>query len=340
MVTPQVPGSQPREILKIPKTLPGELWGIVALFNPAGYRNKLENFRIFSEKVRNQGLRLLVIECAFGESEFEVPSTLCDRLIHRRTSTVMWQKERLLNIALEYLPQSCDKVAWVDADVIFENQEWVSETTRLLEDYCVVQPYQTAHWLMKDERSLPEGRKVRGIGEGEWMPSMGYEMTRLTDWKAALNNYRIHGHVGYAWAIRREILDRHGFYDAQVLGNGDLVMAHAMYGNEDLWQGKHWQRSRLTDAMLRHMEAWGRPFFEDVRASVYYVPGRVLHLWHGSKKDRLYDQRLEILRDCNFDPKKDMVLEESGCWGWATHRPELHEWAEAYFHIRREEGGA
>jgi len=327
------------QVLTISKSLPGEMWGMVSLFNPAGYKNKLENFRAFSEGVRRQGLPLLVIECAFGEADFEVPAELCDLLVHRRTSTVMWQKERLLNIALEHLPPDCDKVVWLDADVIFDNDDWVEETARRLESYCVVQPYEAAHWLLEGETSVPPGRNVRGQGEGEWMPGMGAEMSRLEDWKAALNNYHLHGHCGYAWAIRREILDKHGFYDAQVLGNGDLVMAHAMYGNEDMWAGKHWQRTRITEAMLRHMEAWGRPFFEDVQASVYYTPGRLFHLWHGSKENRLYDQRLDILKNCDFDPSTDMVLEENGCWAWATNRPELHEWARTYFHSRREEDG-
>lgn len=327
-------------IRRIPKKLPGKLWGIVSLFNPAGYKNKLENFRRFSQSVREQGLPLLVIECAFEDRQFEVPEDLCDILVHRRTSTVMWQKERLLNIALDYLPSDCDKVAWLDADVIFENSRWVEETAKRLESHCVVQPYKSAHWLRKGEQSIPPGRRIRGNGEGEWMPSMGYAMSRLKNWKRALNNYFSHGHVGHAWAIRREVLERHGFYDAQVLGNGDLVMAHAMYGNEAFWEGRHWQRTRTTDAMLVHMEEWGRPFFHDVQASVYFTPGRLYHLWHGSKEDRLYNQRLDVLKNCEFDPYKDMVLEHNGCWGWATHRPELHAWARDYFHIRREEGGS
>jgi hypothetical protein len=311
----------------------------VSLFNPAGYRNKLENFRVFSENIRRQGLPLLVIECAFGDAEFEVPEELCDRLVRRRTSTVLWQKERLLNLALEHLPPECDKVAWVDADVIFENNDWVRETARLLEEYCVVQPFQTAHWLRRGKRRPSfRWRSNQAPKDGGWMPGMGFKMTRTRDWREAFQKYHLHGHLGFAWAIRRDIIERHGFYDAQILGNGDFVMAHAMYGNADFWNGDHWQRHRLTKWMLRHMEAWGRPFFEDIRGSVYYVPGRLLHLWHGSQDDRLYDQRLDVLKKCNFDPAKDLVLDESGCWAWANDRPELEEWSQTYFHIRREEG--
>lgn len=323
-----------------PTTLPGEMWGVVSLFNPAGYKNKLENFRIFSENVRRQGLPLLVVECAFEDGGFEVPRELCDRLVHRRTSTVLWQKERLLNIALEHLPSACDKVAWVDADVIFENDGWVKETARLLETYRVVQPFQTAHWL-KPGRRRPgriRWKSAQGPKDGGWMRSMGYQMTLNDDWRTSFQNYHSHGHVGFAWAIRRELIQRHGFYDAQVLGNGDFVMAHAMYGNEDFWNGNHWQRHRLTKNMLRHMEAWGRPFFQDVQGSVSYVPGRLFHLWHGSQDDRLYNQRLDVLKKCDFDPATDMVLEEGGCWAWATDRAELREWSKNYFRVRKEEG--
>ncbi|NNM05455.1 MAG: hypothetical protein HKO65_10160, partial [Gemmatimonadetes bacterium] len=233
--------SKHRVIPQVPRSLPGEMWGIVSLFNPAGYGNKLENFRIFSENVRRQGLPLLVVECAFGDAEFEVPEQLCDRLVRRRTSTVMWQKERLLNIGLEHLPDECDKVAWVDADVIFENDDWVQETARLLEAYCVVQPYAKAHWLKRGKRRPSfRWRASAGPKDGGWMPGMGFKMTRTPDWDKALEKYHLHGHLGFAWAIRREIIERHGFYDAQILGNGDFVMAHAMYGNEDFWRGDHW----------------------------------------------------------------------------------------------------
>lgn len=328
-----------RAIRQQPTTLPGEFWGVVSLFNPAGYKNKLENFRVFAARVRKQGLRLLVIECAFGDAEFEVPDDLCDKLVRRRSSAVMWQKERLLNVALDELPPACDKVAWLDADLIFQNNDWVKTTAGLLETYCVVQPYRTAHWLEANTRR-PALRTPDALGpkEGGWMPGMGYKMSRTADWVSAFPHYFEHGHVGFAWAIRRAIIQRHGFYDAQILGNGDFVMAHAMYGNEDYWNGDHWQRHRLTEPMLQHMERWGRPFFEDVQASVYYTPGRVLHLWHGSYDDRLYNHRLDILKRCNFDPANDLVIDSNGCWAWATDRPELRAWSTDYFVVRNEEG--
>jgi len=330
--------AQEAEVPAFPKALPGELWGVVSLFNPAGYGNKIENLRRFADRARAQGIRLLVIELAFGDAEYEVPEDLVEMVLRLRTSSVLWQKERLINIAVDALPSACDKVAWLDADILFENDEWVRETSRLLETYCVVQPFDTACWLRKGELSAaPDDYQEAGNAEGQSLIGMAYSMTRVPDQRAALLDYYVHGHVGFAWAIRREILDRHGLYDAQVLGNGDFVVAQAMYGGEDLWSGKNWQCHRLSDPMLAHMARWGRPFYQDVKGSVMYVPGRVLHLWHGNQSDRQYKGRLNILKETNFDPEKDLVQESNGCWTWATDRPALHEWASSYFHRRQEE---
>lgn len=337
----QGPTAEPRaaNVPRIPTVLSGELWGVVAIFNPAGYRNKVENLERFTDGVRAQGLKLLVVELAFGDTPHEVPDDWAERVVRLRSDSVLWQKERLLNVGVEHLPPACDKVAWVDGDLIFENGDWVRETARLLDTYCVVQPFQSAYWLRRGQDTLPEDATgwEQGNSEGQWLHGMAYGMTRVTDRRAALLDYYQHGHVGFAWAARRSILERHGLYDAQVLGNGDFVIAHAMYGDEDLWSGRNWQCRRLSMAMLRHMERWGRAFHEDVQDSVMYVPGRVLHLWHGNQSDRQYKGRLDILRTTEFDPERDLTLEPSGCWRWATDRPDLHEWAASYFRRRREE---
>lgn len=40
---------------------------------------------------------------------------------------VLWQKERLLNLAIDSLPADVDAVAWLDADLIWFNHGWVEE---------------------------------------------------------------------------------------------------------------------------------------------------------------------------------------------------------------------
>jgi hypothetical protein len=166
---------------------------------------------------------------------------------------------------------------------------------------------------------------------------MGYAMTRVENRREALSDYFVHGHTGFGWSARRSVLDAHGFYDCQILGNGDFVMAHAMYGNEDFWNGHNWECDRLSPRLLEHIIRWGKAFHDDVRGSVSYVPGRVLHMWHGNQSDRHYNRRLDVLKECDFDPVTDLARDDNDCWVWNCDKPLLQEWASNYFVVRREE---
>jgi hypothetical protein len=46
----------------------GRLWAITSYFNPAGYRRRLSNFKIFRERL---GIPLVVVELTYGP-DFEL----------------------------------------------------------------------------------------------------------------------------------------------------------------------------------------------------------------------------------------------------------------------------
>src|SRR5262245_37653897 len=104
------------------------MWGITAFFNPTGAPALLTNLQTFSSRVRRQGLRLLIVELAFDDAPYVVPDALADRIVRVRSDTVLWQKERLLNLGVQALPPDASTIAWLDGDVLFENDDWVRET--------------------------------------------------------------------------------------------------------------------------------------------------------------------------------------------------------------------
>ena len=63
---------------------------------------------------------------------------------------MLWQKERLLNLALQALPSSCRKVAWVDCDVVFAAGDWLERTSHLLDHFTLVQPFSHLHRMPPD----------------------------------------------------------------------------------------------------------------------------------------------------------------------------------------------
>ena len=73
------------------------MWAITSYFNPARYKNRLSNFRVFRA---NLGVPLVTVELSF-DGNFELSEKDSDILIQVSGGAVLWQKERLLNVALK-----------------------------------------------------------------------------------------------------------------------------------------------------------------------------------------------------------------------------------------------
>lgn len=306
---------------------PDDLCVVVSYFNSHRYRTKRQNFERFAEPIRRSGIRLLVVECAFDAAPFELPASHESHKI--RGSDVMWQKERLLNHAVAQLPNECRKVAWLDADILFENPHWAVETARLLDSFPVVQPFEQVI-------RLPRGAEAFH-GSGDCWAGFAAIAARRPQ-AMTQGDFASHGHTGFGWAARRELLDDHGLYDACIAGSGDHMMAHAFAGD---WSSPCIDRIVGKNSRLRrHFVAWCKRVYGDVRARIGYAKGTALHLWHGDVADRRYVDRNRELLALGFDPANDLRIAASGCWEWRTRKRELRDWARAYFGARREDGGA
>ncbi|WP_028604218.1 hypothetical protein [Ottowia thiooxydans] len=313
--------------------LRGEFWGVVAYYNPLNQDVLQKNFSEFSDGVRSQGLKLLVVELALGDAQFQIARTQCDGLIQRRTSTLLWHKERLLNLGIDHLPPTCDKLVWLDSDILFENPHWVAETAAELELHPVVQPFAQAAWLPEGARELPTDLPF-GLAESHFMPGMAATMQSCTNPRRALLDYFLHGHCGFAWAARRHILARHGLYDRHVLGGGDVTIAHALYGDEDYLRGRNPGARGMGASELNAIAQWSRGLHAEVMGNLGFTPGRVLHLWHGATSNRNYRGRWKMLAENQFDPSVDVTVDEQGCLAWSTDKPQLHQQVSDYFHAR------
>src|SRR6266480_2647578 len=256
-----------------------DLWIVTAYFNPRRYSTKKFNFDLFAARLRLTNANLLVIEMALKDDEFELGDD--HEVIRVRGNGVMWQKERLLNIAIVNLPASCTKVAWLDCDLLFEDSEWLQKTSDALERFAVVQPFSSCV-------RLPHGHlKFRGGDQENEQITESFAAAFARDRSLARDAvYREHGHTGFAWAARRELIADCGLYDACLTGSGDHLMAHIFAGALD---------SRCIPAMIGsghkyadHFAHWAAKVNCISRGSLGHLPGRVLHLWHGATADRRY----------------------------------------------------
>jgi hypothetical protein len=307
------------------------LWAVTAYFNPRGYRTRRTNYDVFQ---RALNVPLLTVELASAHG-FDLTNEQADVLVQIPHGDLMWQKERLLNVALERLPRECDTVVWLDCDVVFASERWVDDVERELDRAALVQVFDELVHLRPDERAdaaaPPEQTsRRRSFGSAWGARALPHDFFRYARTSA---DYRCN--CGMGWAARRDLIARHGFYDTMVLGMGDKLLAAAAVGQIE--DGVASMEMSLAHA--RHYRRWAERFHSDVAGRVGAVGGSLAHLWHGDLANRRYAERYNGFASFNFDPELDLRADPSGAWRWGRSRPDLRRHVENYFVGRREDGG-
>lgn len=301
-----------------------DFWCLTTYFNPSHYKSRLRNHSIYIDNMKRQRVNLLVIELAFGDDEFELPHAD----IRLRAKSVLWQKERMLNYALAQLPPECKYVAWVDGDVLYENRDWVdvavksfesgNDLLQMFETVKHLPPYQI--FYTGKEIMVEKGLVWQAVNHTNFL-----EQRRQNTLKYAT--------TGFAWAARREMLEKAGgFYDKHILGANDNVIIDCCLNTFEL---HHYYRAGKGTPLLDDMMNWANRFgIGTYRAN--YLPLTIYHLFHGSKKNRGYLTREDIVKTHKYDPRKDIKL-ENNVYEWATDKPQLHKQVFEYFGSRQED---
>lgn len=283
---------------------------ITSFFNPMNYTNLKYNYLKFSEKIK-QKADLFPIELSF-DGNFYIEDDNVIR-INGDEKNILWQKEKLLNIALRNLPKEYTNVAWIDCDVIFENENWANEINEKLKYYKVLQLYEKA-------KRLDDKGNIDRLSEGAIK-----RISRINFVENAL-----FGIPGFAWAMRRESIEKIGFLETQIIGGGDALMYYSFFGVKDIVvhvkMNKEWKNVYMK---------WFDKMFNEVNNSVNYITGDIIHLYHGKMKNRNYDHRYKILSEHNFDPELDLITGENGLWEFKNK--ELSEKMSKYFESRNED---
>jgi len=301
------------------------VWAITCFFNPAGYTNKVTNFLKFSSSLANQGVKLLAVELSFDGS-FQIPDGAADSIVRFQgtSANIMWQKERLLSLALRALPDECTHVAWIDCDILFTDPTWVSRCVEALAFYDVIQPFQTAIRLDRDQITLsvqPETLPIgRGVGQREY--SCCYRPL----------SGEIPHHAGFAWMSTKSFISNVGFYDRSIFGYGDYIMSSFFLGRNLRALRKHLSRPLVKDIIR-----WSRRSASRGSILAGCIPGSILHLWHGDRINRLHGYREAWIRKHSFDPARDITEDSNSLLRWNTDKTELIERIQGMFLARREE---
>jgi hypothetical protein len=295
---------------------------VTAIANPVRWHSRMALFNKFQEHMLDSGVKLTVVECAYGERPFELDKNPHVQHVGVRSKTLVWNKENLLNIGIA---RTVGKyIATFDADIEFRKTNWASETVHALQQYDVVQPWSDCYDLGPHDDHLTAHRSFcRLVQEGK----------PIVQGPNATGSYQF-GHPGYAWAYTRQALEwLGGLIETAALGAGDHHMALALIGKvgETI-------PGNLTDGYKAPLYRWQNSALQHIGKNLGYVAGTIEHGWHGAKEKRAYVSRWDILAKHKFDPTTDLKRNTWGVVELTGNKPELRADLDRYFRSRDEDG--
>ncbi len=294
------------------------LYVVTVVFNPLRFRNRYWNYNLYENMVERSGAILYTVELAFGEREFEITDVNNPHHLQMRArdNQELWLKENALNLLIHHLPPEAHYIAWLDSDIQFMRPDWSQETIQLLQHYKFLQMFSHAQDL--DVNYAP-GVMTPGFVYGKLTEENAefakekekshyyYGVVEKELEKGKIWRYR---HPGFAWAARREALSEvGGLIDWTILGSGDWVQANALWGEVD-----RTLNDGYTDNYKKLCYIWQDRALKNIRKNIGYMPGMVVHHFHGEKKDRNYDRRWKLLVSAKYDPLTDLRKDVQGLY--------------------------
>ena len=268
---------------------------IMVISNPCMYAKRYILAREFIYRMEHENnVILYVVELCYNEQKhILIDKKNKNHLAINTKCAPLWHKENLINIGVNtLLPKTWKAFAWIDADIEFENPLWALDTLKILNGHKdMVQLFSHCLDMDHDENIM---NTFSGFGfmfdkKKSYIPGKGPNF-----W-----------HPGYAWAITRNAYEKlNGLFEYSILGSGDHNMALSLlgYGLNSI----NGQSSEGYKCKIKEFQA------NAINLRLGYVPGVIRHYFHGSKVNRKYSERWQILVKHQYDPTKHINKLKNG----------------------------
>ena len=118
------------------------------------------------------------------------------------------------------------------------------------------------------------------------------------------------------------------FFDKSIIGSGDYYFLLFLINRNPL-------SNDYTKEYIKDMDEYRKNL---LNFRITYLPTLIRHFYHGSKKNRNYDTRHNILIQNKYDPNKHLKYNKDGLLEYSKECPEkLKKDLYEYFTMRREE---
>jgi len=269
---------------------------VCVVSNPCLYATRYKLAREFIKRMEFEpNIILYVCELIYedqNQETFYVTDKKNPRHLQIRTKTPLWHKENMINVIVrEKLPKGWKAFAWIDADVHFESASWATDALKVLNgQYDIIQLFSHSVDMDKKENTM------------QVFQSFGYKNANCREYTRIGPDF---WHPGYAWACTRKAYEKMGgLYEVSILGSGDHNMALSLLGKSE-----NSVNANVSDD-YKHSVFELEKKMKNLRLG--YVPGVIKHYFHGTKINRKYSERWQILVDNKYSPYQHLKKDANG----------------------------
>lgn len=271
-----------------------ELHVIIVISNPCQYTKRYTLAKEFIWRMKfEKNVKLYIVELVYNNQSFKITEKNNKNHLQLKTDTPLWHKENMINIGIKtLLPKDWKCVAWIDADIEFENPYWALDTLKILNgSKDIVQLFSHAIDMDINEDAM----SIFSSFGFQYCKNRKYSKTGITKmW-----------HPGFAWGCTRKAFEQmEGLFEYSILGAGDSNIALSLTGNGNISVNERVSSDYLQSVL---------DYEEKVKnLRIGYIPGVIRHYFHGSKKNRRYVERWQILVVHKYSPSLHITKDSNG----------------------------
>lgn len=170
---------------------------ILVYYNPANSVRILQNVLFVKQKLEAATIPTYLVELAYDDKPHMFKES--DTVFLYRSSSYLFYKENLINLAERRIPPQYTKICALDADVVYASPNWYDIISTTLDTHTICQGFEITQLL-----------------------NISYD-TVIQQMHSIFVNTQT-GHPGYAWAVHRDFFKWANFPEMYLYGGGDNAL--------------------------------------------------------------------------------------------------------------------
>lgn len=226
---------------------------LIPYFNFTNSVNIENNIKTVIDTLKSAEIPFYIGEILFNDQK----SVFVDEtsVFSFKTNSIMFYKENIINVLEKKISPSYKYICMLDADIIFDNNDWYQNIIDKLKTFDICQPFEFAVWLNKEKEEIKTKNSI------------------LRD------NL---GHPGFVWAFKREWLTKYKLFDLCLIGGGDRILSSIVL-----------QEKIKNTYVINSIKDYLQKIPLNITNT--NIKGKVYHLYHGNITNRQYFDRYRII---------------------------------------------